>query len=202
MSIPHLCAMNNKKILLILGHPDNESFCSAIAEAYLKSATAAGHDIKLLRLGDLPFQPSLLHGYRQRTQWEPCQEAAWADIQWCNHMVWVYPTWWGTFPAVMKGFIDRLFLPGKAFRYRENSQLWDKLLKGRSARIITTMDSPRWYNWLIYRNAGHNAMKRATLEFCGVSPVKVTAFGKLRFLSEEARAKVLTRIEVLGRAGK
>lgn len=194
--------MNKQQILVILGHPDAESFCGALADAYVRGASAAGHTVRILRLGDLEFQPDLHHGYRLRTPWEPCLEAAWSDIQWADHMVWVYPTWWGTFPALMKGFIDRVFLPGKAFKYRENSPLWDKLLKGKTARLITTMDSPLWYNWLIYSNAGHKAMKRATLEFCGVKPVKVTAFGKLRWQKEDARSRMIHKAEKLGRSGR
>ncbi|WP_341834120.1 NAD(P)H-dependent oxidoreductase [Chitinophaga pollutisoli] len=194
--------MKAKNILVILGHPNSESFCGALAGAYIKGASAAGHAVRVLRLGEMVFNPDLHQGYRARTPWEPALEAAWADIQWSEHMVWIYPTWWGTIPALMKGFIDRVFLPGKAFKYRENSPLWDKLLKGKSARLITTMDSPLWYNWLIYHNAGHRAMKNATLKFCGVKPVKITAFGKLRWQQTPAREKMLSKVENLGGFGK
>lgn len=194
--------MGNKHILVILGHPDSESCCGALADAYIKGASAAGHTVRVLRLGEMAFNPDLHHGYRARTPWEPALEAAWADIQWSEHMVWIYPTWWGTIPALMKGFIDRVFLPGKAFKYRENSPLWDKLLKGKSARLITTMDSPLWYNWLMYHNAGHRAMKHATLKFCGVIPVKITAFGNLRWQKAPARETMLSKVEKLGGLGK
>ena len=194
--------MKSKNILVILGHPDATSFCGALADAYAKEASAAGHAVRQLQLGEITFQPDLHHGYRQRTPWEPALEAAWADIQWCDHLVWVYPTWWGTYPALMKGFIDRVFLPGKAFKYRDNSSLWDKLLKGKTGRLITTMDSPLWYNWLVYRNAGHRAMKRATLEFCGIKPVKITAFGSLRWQKPESLARMLRSVENLGSHGK
>jgi putative NADPH-quinone reductase len=60
-------------------------------------------------------------------------------------LVWIHPVWWGGLPAITKGFIDRLFLPGMAYKYRDNSILWDKLLKGKTARIITTLDQPGWY---------------------------------------------------------
>ncbi|WP_298707408.1 NAD(P)H-dependent oxidoreductase [uncultured Chitinophaga sp.] len=194
--------MGNKNILVILGHPDSESFCGALADAYINGASAAGHTVRVLRLGEMVFNPDLHHGYSARTPWEPALETAWADIQWSEHMVWVYPTWWGTIPALMKGFIDRVFLPGKAFKYREKSPLWDKFLKGKSARLITTMDSPLWYNWLVYHNAGHRAMKHATLKFCGVHPVKITAFGKLRWQNDATLARKLQAVELLGRNGK
>jgi putative NADPH-quinone reductase len=76
---------------------------------------------------------------------EPDLLAAWEKILWAEHLVWIYPIWWGSMPAILKGFIDRLFLLGFAFKKKENSVWWDKLLTGKSARIITTLDQPKWY---------------------------------------------------------
>lgn len=187
-----------KKVLIIQAHPDENSFNNALALAYEQGAKASGHDTALLHLGKMEFSPVLKFAYKQRTPWEPDLEAAWEKILWSDHIVWVYPTWWGTMPALMKGFIDRLFLPGKAFQYRKDSIFWDKLLKGRSARLITTMDSPIWYNSLMYGSAGHKAMKKATLEFCGVKPVKITTIGKLRWQTEKQRTAFLEKVKRLG----
>src|SRR5690554_5488440 len=62
-----------------------------------------------------------------------------------DHLVWIHPVWWGGLPAIMKGFIDRLFLLGFAFQYRENFNHYDELLKGKTALIITTLDQPSMY---------------------------------------------------------
>ncbi|MEM6771760.1 MAG: NAD(P)H-dependent oxidoreductase, partial [Bacteroidota bacterium] len=87
------------------------------------------------------------------TELEPDLLAAWDNILWADHLVWVYPVWWGSVPAVMKGFIDRLFLPGFAFRKHEGSMVkWDKLLAGKTARLISTLDQPSWfYRWYYSR---------------------------------------------------
>ena len=77
----------------------------------------------------------------------------------------VYPTWWGTMPALLKGFIDKVFQPGFGFQYRNGSVWWDKLLKGRSARLIVTMDTPPLYFRWVYGRPGHNAMKKKILGF-------------------------------------
>jgi len=98
----------------------------------------------------------------------------------------------------MKGFIDRLFLPGMAFQYRENSLFWDKLLKGKSARIITTLDQPSWYYTLIYGSPSVNQLKKSTLQFCGISPVKVTYIGIIKTSDSIQRDKWLHKVQQLG----
>ena len=91
---------------------------------------------------DLDFNSILKHGYRQWTELEPDLLMIQQDIVDADHLVFEYPTWWGTCPALLKGLIDRVFLPGFAFKYRDNSLFWDKLLKGNTARLIVTMDTP------------------------------------------------------------
>src|SRR5690606_21645153 len=96
-----------------------------------------------------------------------------------QHIVFVYPTWWGTMPSLLRGFLDRVLLPGFAFRYAENAFGYEGLLAGRSAHLITTMDTPALVYRIVYRAPGHNAMRRATLEFCGIEPVRITPFGSV-----------------------
>ncbi len=188
-----------KKILLINGHPDKESFCFALAESYKKGADAAGAECKLVNLIDLKFNPILTSGYRVVSELEPDLLQMQRDITNATHLVMVYPNWWGTYPALLKGFIDRVFLPNFAFKYLENSPLPAKLLKGKTARIIVTMDTPKWYYWLINRSPGHNSMKKAILEFCGISPVKIKSFGPLRSSTENKRKQWLKEVEELGK---
>ena len=104
-------------------------------------------------------------------------------------------------PALLKGFIDRVFLPGFAFRYHDDDPWWDKLLEGRSGRIIATMDAPKLYFWIAYRGAGHNAMRRATLYFCGIRPVGITTMDRVKSSSPEKREKWLRDVRRLGKTG-
>ncbi|HMQ04631.1 MAG TPA: NAD(P)H-dependent oxidoreductase [Pyrinomonadaceae bacterium] len=189
-----------KKILIINGHPDKESYCHALAEAYKKGALASGAEVKEIVLADLQFDPILHFGYRKRTELEPDLIEAWEKIKWAEHLVWVYPVWWGSVPALLKGFIDRVFLPGFGFKKRENSLLWDPLLKGRSARIISTLDQPVWFYWLVNRRPSHWAMKRLTLNFCGIKPVRTTTIGPIRLSTDAFRTRWLEKIERLGKA--
>ena len=188
-----------KNILIILGHPVKDTFSDLLREAYSKGALASGASIRELDLRKLKFELNFTEGYRGNQELEPDLQQAQEDIKWANHLVFIYPNWWSTFPALMKGFIDRTFLPGFAFKYRQGSLLWDKLLKGRSARLIVTMDTPPWYYWLVYRRPGHNAMKRGILGFCGISPVKTTTIGAVKTSSETKRQQWIARVEKLGR---
>ena len=187
-----------KQILIINGDPDKESFCNALAISYKKGADASNVACKLVNLIDLSFNPILTNGYRIITPLEPDLLQIQQDIVWANHLVFVYPNWWATYPALLKGFLDRVFLPGFAFKYKDNSPMWDKLLIGKTARLIVTMDTPQWYYWLINKNAGHNAMKIGTLEFCGIKPVKITVCTPIKTSDDKKRKQWLTQCEQLG----
>mgnify|MGYP003396533328 FL=1 len=188
-----------KKILIINGHPDEKSFCFALAESYKKGADTNGAECRLVHLTDLQFNPVLTYGYRVVSELEPDLQKMQQYILQADHLVFVYPTWWGTYPALLKGFIDRVFLPNFSFYFHKDSPFWDKLLKGKTARLIVTMDTPKWYYWLVYRSPGHNSMKRAILEFCGIKPVRITSFSPVKSSDELKRKKWLNEVEALGK---
>ena len=187
-----------KKILIINGHPNKESFNFGIANAYKTGAKKSGAEVKEIIIADLKFNPNLQFGYQKRTELEPDLIESWEKIKWADHLVWIHPVWWGGLPAITKGFIDRLFLPGMAFQYKENSVWWDKLLKGKTAHIITTLDQPSWYYRFVYGQPSVNQLKKTTLEFCGVKPVKVSYIGVIKTANEELRGKWLTKVEKFG----
>lgn len=187
-----------KKILIINGHPNKDSFNFGIAQAYKTGAESSEAEVKEIVVAELNFNPNLKYGYQKRTELEPDLVESWEKIKWADHLVWIHPVWWGGLPAILKGFIDRLFLPTFAFAYRENSIFWDKLLKGKTAHIIATLDQPSWYYKLIYGEPSTKQLKKATLEFCGVKPVKVTYIGIIKTSKQEQREKWLEKIKKMG----
>ncbi|MFN3557379.1 MAG: NAD(P)H-dependent oxidoreductase [Bacteroidales bacterium] len=191
-----------KKILIINGHPNSESLNFALADAYKRGALETHAQVQEIVIANLRFNPNLAYGYQKRTELEPDLLAAWEKIKWADHMVWIHPVWWGGLPAITKGFIDRLFLPGFAFQYRQNSIFWDKLLKGKSAHIITTLDQPHWYYRWYYGRPSVNQLKKQTLQFCGVNPVKVSFFGVVKGSADAARSRWIRKVEELGRRHK
>lgn len=188
-----------KKIVIINGHPNKESFNSALVQAYQEGALAQQTEIRIIPIGELQFDPNLRYGYQQRMELEPDLIQAWDSILWADHLVWVHPVWWGGLPAVTKGFIDRLFLPGMAYKYRPNSVWWEKLLTGKTAHIISTLDQPGWYYRLFFGRPSVNQLKKSILEFCGIKPVKVTYVGVIRNSTDAQRTKWLDKVRGLGR---
>ncbi|HJV48303.1 MAG TPA: NAD(P)H-dependent oxidoreductase [Geothrix sp.] len=173
--------MLRPKVLLILGHPRKDSFCGALAEAYAEGAERAGLDVQRLVLADLVFDPNVRVPSPENQVLEPDLRRAQALILWADHLVFVYPTWWGTAPALLKGFLDRTLVPGFAFEDQEGGPgPGCGRLKGRSAHLLVTMDTPPWAYRLFTRQPGHQAMKRATLGFCGIGPTFVSSFGPVR----------------------
>lgn len=167
-------------ILIIAGHPRKDSFSNALAEAYREGALQSGAVVKQLVLADMLFNPNVLTESPQLQQAERDVQQAQEYIRWADHLVFVYPTWWGTMPALLKGFLDRVFTPGFSFADREGGNGWVKLLKGKTGQLITTMDTPLWvYRWIL-KAPGHQALSDATLKFCGVSPVRTLAFSPIK----------------------
>jgi len=194
--------MNQKKILIINGHPDEESFNYGISEAYKKGVQKTDAAIQEIRIRELAFNPNLQFGYRKRTELEPDLIEAQAKLKWADHIVWVYPVWWGSVPAIMKGFLDRVLLPGFAFKKREGSVWWDKFFTGKTARLICTMDQPTWFYTLVNGSPSHKAMKKLTMNFIGVKSVKIISIGPIRLSKEKFRNNWLQKIEKLGEKNK
>lgn len=187
------------KMLVINGHPDAQSYCTSLAKAYTEGVQENSKaQVRNIDLSSISFELNLQYGYRKRTELENELLQAQEMIRWADHLIFVYPIWWGSMPAVLKGFIDRIFLPGFAYKHRPNSQLWDKLLMGKSAHLIVTSDTPAWYNRLVYHRAGLNVMKRNVLHFCGIKPVSITEIGPIRPSTSGQRNKWIAHVRELG----
>ena len=174
------------KVLVVVGHPRRASLCAALAGAYAGGAREAGMQVRLLDLAELDFDPDLHTPSPLAQPLEPDLAQAWEAIAWADHLLLVFPAWWGVGPARLYGFLDRVLLPGKTFR--EEDGRYEGLLAGRTAHLITTMDMPPWVYRLIYRAPGHSAMKRAILGFCGIAVTRTLAFGPVRDSDAAQRA--------------
>lgn len=197
----------NRRILVVVGTPLPDTLNHALADAYARAAREAGADVRVIDLAHDPIPDHPRHRDELRAPrseadrpLDPDVARYLDDVRWADHLVLFHPQWWGTVPAALKAFIDRVFLSGAAFRYRERSAISDRLLTGRTARVVMTMDSPRFWNRLVYRNAAETSLTRATLGYCGVKTVGITRFTPVRFSDEKTRAAWIDRTRALGRA--
>ncbi len=189
------------RVLLILGHPRKDSFGAALFDAYREGAELAGAEVRTLVVADMDFDPDVHVPSPEQQTYEPDIHRARECIDWAEHLVFVYPTWWGSVPARLKGLLDRVVTPGFAFHFRHPDKLaWDRLWKGKTSQAITTMDTPPWlYRWY-YRQPGTRALLRATLGFCGVHARRGLMLGPVRLSDAAQRRAWLIRAHRAGLA--
>src|SRR3989344_7205396 len=119
------------KILIILGNTKKKSFCRELADSYERGAKSGGHLIKRINIGDLKFDPVLWEGDTHGDNLEPDLIKAQKSILWAEHIVLFYPVWWMNMPAIVKGFMDRVFTSGFAYKFYEGKPFPERFLKGR-----------------------------------------------------------------------
>jgi putative NADPH-quinone reductase len=184
-------------VTLLTAHPEPTSFNLALAAAYRAGAERAGAHVEAFDVTRLAFDPVLRHGYAEPQADEPDLARVRAAIDVSAHVAWFFPTWWAGLPAVLKGLVDRLMLPGKAFVY-EGGPLPRGLMAGRSSRYVTTMDSPAPWYWLAHHDALGGSFGRGTLRYVGFAPVTRTMVYRVRKLSQARRAKWLVQLQAQG----
>jgi putative NADPH-quinone reductase len=182
-------APTHPDVLVLDAHPAADSFSRALSAAWIEGAADA-LPVEHLVLADLTFEPHRSAGYTAELPLEPDLQRARDALARCAHLVVTYPVWWGSTPAVLKGFFDRVLLPGWAFAYEGGWPVGG--LAGRSARQIVTMDAPVWYDQLVYRGSARRQVGRATLGFCGFA-VKTSAFGSIGSSTATQRSRMLAR---------
>jgi putative NADPH-quinone reductase len=193
-----------RRIAVIQGHPDRSErhFCHALAEEYVRGAEDAGHDIQLVDVAKLDF-PLL----KSQRAWEdetlpPGLRVAQTTLAWAEHWLVIFPLWMGDMPAMLKGFFEQVLRPGFAFGAGARGPFTEKLLKGKSARIVVTMGMPaviyRWY----FRAHSLKSLERNILGFCGVAPIDETLIGTVAEASNAPHEKWLSTLRKLGRDAK
>jgi putative NADPH-quinone reductase len=195
-----------RRILVVVGHPDPNPnrFCRALANAYVDGAVAAGHSVNRIDLATLEF-PLLRSAeeYQKGSIPPSLKEAAQALLD-AQHLVFVFPLWLGTMPAMLKAFLEQVARPGVAFAYPEtNGGGFPKtLLKGRSARLVVTMGMPSLIYRLWYFGHGIAGLRRNILNFVGIKPVRETFYGMVEGASGDKRKRWIDEMRRLGRQAR
>ncbi|MFU0504653.1 NAD(P)H-dependent oxidoreductase [Pseudaminobacter sp. NGMCC 1.201702] len=195
-----------RRILVIVGHPDSnpKRLCRALADSYAEGARSAGHEVRQIDIAklDIPLLRSVEEF--QHGMIPPDLRDAAEAIKRAEHIVFVFPLWLGTMPALLKAFLEQIMRPGLAFAYPETGKdgFAKTLLKGRSARVLVTMGMPAPIYRLWYLGHGIAGMRRNILNFVGISPVRETLYGLVEAVSDARRKKWIAAVRTLGeRAG-
>jgi len=156
------------RILLIHAHPRADSYSTALREAVRCALEAAGHEVTLRDLYAEGFRAALDAGEHARNMVEGANEAGIEDhvaaLRQAEALVLVYPTWWYGMPAILKGWFDRVWSPGIAFRLGEGA-IEPLLIQIRRIAVVTTYGSPRWLLWWLGW-PDHRVMARGIRRLC------------------------------------
>jgi len=194
--------MKKKKIFIFVGNPDKNSLSTALAESYARGARSVGHEVRTTYISDMIFDPILHKGYKTIQECEPDLVKFQENVRWCEHFVSIFPIWWSDMPALMKGMIDRVWMPGFAFNFRKGLiPGWYRRLKGRSARVIVTSDTHPAILWVLF-GGNINNWVRGTLRFSGFAPIRKTWISGIQKLTPEKFQRLIKHLERLGRKGK
>lgn len=188
----------SKKIVVLLGHPDVETYSGSMADHYQAGAEDSGHEVRRLNVGEMQFDPILHKGYKAIQELEPDLQYLQESIRWADHVVVVYPNWWCAMPAKLKGVFDRCWLPGFAFNFNKETKQIDKHLSGRTGRVIILSGShspfSAWWHFGDYTNE----IQYGIMEFAGIR-TNVTSFGPTEKVDDDRRNKWLKEVENLGK---
>jgi NAD(P)H dehydrogenase (quinone) len=184
-------------IVIVVGHVRSHTYCEALGNSYADGARRAGHSVSIFVTGAISFDPILHYGFERVQSLEPDLQAAHDAIMAADHLVFIFPLWLGTLPAIFKGFLERVVQPDLVEPSKQ--QRFVKLWKGKSARIVITMGMPAVVYRLWFRAHALKMLKRNILQFMGVHPVRSMILGNIEGVGLKGRERWLGQMEALGR---
>ncbi len=181
------------KTLLILAHQRQGSFCHAIAAAASEELRAAGHEVvfhdlyqegfdPILSDAEIPKGAPLDHVVAQH-----CREVTEAD----GYVI-VHPNWWAQPPAILKGWLDRVLRQGVAYEFAPEGVVG--LLRGKSAVVLTTSNTPREDELRLFGDPLENLWKACVFNFCGVDDVYRRNFESIILSTPDERGQWLAEV--------
>ncbi len=148
------------RVLVVYCHPVPESFCAALRDAALEAIKARGCEARLVDLYAEKFDPVMTgderRRYNEQAPADPALQQHIDHLHWAEAIVFVYPTWWYGLPAMLKGWLDRVWATDVAFKLPEGSGKIVPLMTNiQKIAVVTTCGAPRWWSHLI----GHPGRK-------------------------------------------
>lgn len=183
------------KTLIIYAHPDVKGHCSTILVNVEKELKSRKEKYEIIDLYKMKFNPLLsedeLYTSGKKLLSHDVKEMQ-SKVKASDKLIFIYPIWWNNYPAIMRGFVDRVFLSGFAYRYEKNflgTYLPKGLLNNKKAAIFTTSGSSNAIFKYVSGARGVKVLSKDTLEFCGISS-KSFHYGKALKLTEQSEKKL------------
>jgi len=169
------------KCLIVTTHPLNDSLCKQLAMHVENKLTQIGHEVTIEDLYAEKFEPALTAPERKSYYGESYDSSNITEqvsrLQDTEALLLLFPTWWFGFPAMLKGWFDRVWGPGIAYDHASDfGPIKPRLDNLRKVLVITTLGSPWWIDRIVMWQPVKRIMKLALLGTC-------TKKSKLQFLS-------------------
>jgi NAD(P)H dehydrogenase (quinone) len=192
-----------RRFLVVLAHPVPESFAASAAKAVVETLEAKGHAVDLLDLYAEDFDPRLTATERtayMEPNYQPREDVSSivARLKAADGLVLVFPQWWFSLPAIMKGFIDRIFVPGVAFEHdKAGGRIVPLMTHIRSFWVVTSTGSPWWVVHLYMGNPVKRILKRGVAAFCAKSvDFRMLALHDMDRATQDKRKNFLAKLRV------
>jgi NAD(P)H dehydrogenase (quinone) len=195
------------EVLVVYANPEPASFGAAVRDTVVRAGRDAGHRVTVLDLYAEDFQPCLTADEHRRyldvadDHPDPVVRRHMSLVRTAECLVFVYPTWWSGLPAIAKGWLERVLLPGVAFVLDPRTNRVEPAL-GSVTRLvgITTLGGPRWES-VVLGNAGRRTITRSVRAVAGRRcRTRWLAMHRLDDAPAPARAAFLERVAAVVRA--
>lgn len=181
-------------VLVILGHQNPGSFCHAIAETAVQTLKAAGHAVTFHDLYAEQFDPILRHHQIPKgAPQDPIIERHCHEVRAADGYVIVHPNWWAQPPAILKGWIDRVFRQGVTYEFGPGGKVIEHL-SGKRALVFTTSNTPRDVELAVFGDPLENLWKTCIFGFCGVRDFRRRNFESIILSTPEQRRQWLAEV--------
>ena len=180
------------KVYVIIGHQRQGSFCHAIAQTAVEQLKTAGHEIVYHELSAEDFDPGLRHEEIDGEVTDPVVKQHIAEVLAADGYIVVHPNWWGQPPAMLRGWQDRVLRQDYVYRFTDEGVIG--MLKGKSAVVFTTSNTPREIEQATFGDPLENLWKTCVFGFCGVENFYRRNFESIIMSTPEERSQWLAEV--------
>ena len=188
------------RVVVVVAHPDPNSFSHAIATTARAALTEHGHEVTVLDLYAEEFRTAMSPDERrayhsERPLLDPVAERHAGLVKQTEAFVFVYPTWWSTMPAILKGWLERVMVPGVGFVFDERHHVRRGLTQTRRIVGISTYGSRWWYVKAMHDNGRRTLLRALRLNTAVITRRSWLGLYEIDRRTNEQRTAFLRRVD-------